>query len=183
MTSRFGIAICACAAFVAAGAATAATPRGGHKTPKSATCFGGFPQGVFHKSPYETTSADLSIDVTAPDTIKDPSLARDKLPALMAAAMNDVSPSAQFTVADGSSGIFAIHLTISQDAAQTHFGATIVVSGPTAPNFIVFGATQPKNIVEYFEFTLPPQYATADQLIKDASVKIATNLENGWTCD
>jgi hypothetical protein len=184
MKARFRFLFCTFALLIGGSAATAPMPGGGHKTPKaSSTCFAGFPQGVFHGSPYAITTVQLAFFLTASYTLKDPSLAHQNIPGFVVASMNPVSPAVQYSVVDGSAGNFSIHLNVFQDATQDHYGMTVIVNGPPKINFNGYNPTQIQTDVQYFEFTLPAQYVSGSKLIQDAGERLARNLENGWTCN
>jgi hypothetical protein len=134
MKTRFRFLCCTCALLIAGSASTAGTADG-HSQKASPTCFAGFPQGVFHGSPYQVTTAQIALFLTASYTFKDPSLAHENMPGLLVADMNPVSPAVQFAVVDGSAGNFSIHLNVFQDATQDHYGMTAIVNGPPKINF------------------------------------------------
>jgi hypothetical protein len=182
MKTRFRFLCCTCALLIA-GSASTARMADGHTPKASPTCFAGFPQGVFHGTPYQVTTAQIALFLTASYTFKDPSLAHENMPGLLVADMNPVSPAVQFAVVDGSAGNFSIHLNVFQDATQDHYGMTAIVNGPPKVNFNGYDPTHIQTDVEYFEFTLPAQYVTGSKLIQDTGEKIATYLENGWTCN
>ncbi|MGC1188378.1 MAG: hypothetical protein WA871_13405 [Candidatus Acidiferrales bacterium] len=184
MNARLKLLFCTLALLFAGTASTAPMPGGAHKTPKSSsTCFAGFPQGVFYGSPYGVTNAQLAFFLTASYTLKDPTLAHASMPGLLVADMNPVSTRVLYAVADGTAGNFSIHLNVFQDATQDHYGMTVVVNGPSTVNFNGYDPTHIQTDVQYFQFTLPAQYVSGSQLIQDAGTKIATYLDNGWTCN
>jgi hypothetical protein len=184
MNARFRLLLCTLVLLFAGSAATAPMADARHNTPKtSSTCFAGFPQGVFHGSPYDVTNAQLAFFLTASYTLKDPTLAHTSMPGLLVADMNPVTPKVAYSVADGSAGNFSIHLNVFQDATQDHYGMTVVVNGPPTVNFNGYDAAHTQTDVQYFGFTLPAQYVSGSQLIQDAGTKIATYLYSGWTCN
>jgi hypothetical protein len=184
MKARVRILLCMSALLVAGSAAPSPLP-GGHNDRRktSSTCFAGFPQGVFHGSPYQITDAQVTFFLTASYTLKDPSLAHEGMPGIFTADMNSVSPAVRYAVADGSAGNFAIHLNVFQDATQDHYGITVLVNGPPSVNFNGYDPTHIQTDVQYFQFTLPAQYVSGAQLIQDAGAKVAGYLDTGWTCN
>jgi hypothetical protein len=184
MKTRVGILVCACALLIASSASTAPVLGARHNTRKSsATCFAGFPQGVFHGSPYGITTAQVAFYLTSSYTFTDPSLAHAGLPGIFVADMNPVSSAVQYSVADGSAGNFAIHLNAFPDATQDHYGMSVIVNGPPTVNFNGYDPTHTQTDVQYFAFTLPAQYVSGAQMIQDAGTKVAGYLDNGWTCN
>ena len=167
----------------AIGSATSGTNNSAAPAEPPSTCFAGFPQGVFHGSPYVTTTAQVAFFLTSSYTFKDPSLAHEGLPGVIVADMNSGSRAVQYVVADGSAGNFSFHLNIFQDATQDHYGMNLIVTGPPTLNFGGYDPSHTQTNVQYFEFTLPAQYVSGAKLIQDAAARAAGNLANGWTCN